>query len=150
MIDICCCLVASVLPRIRDTLRSEKVVIAGGSVLKALTGGENVRTGKLWGKTGDIDLFVYGMENEEASQLVRRIFLAIAVDNEAWVIVRTRGVINIHNGETKIQIVLRIYDSPAEILLGFDVDCSCCCFDGRLDSRPCLIVAFVVIVTGNH
>ncbi len=29
-----------------------------------------------------------------------------------------------------VQIVLRLYHSPAEILAGFDVDAPCCAFDG--------------------
>lgn len=29
------------------------------------------------------------------------------------------------------QVVLRLYDSPAEVLLGFDVDCACLGFDGE-------------------
>jgi hypothetical protein len=31
-----------------------------------------------------------------------------------------------------IQIVLRLYQSPAEILAGFDVDAPCCAYDGKL------------------
>ena len=30
-----------------------------------------------------------------------------------------------------IQVVLRLYTSPAEILAGFDVDAPCCAFDGE-------------------
>ena len=30
-----------------------------------------------------------------------------------------------------VQVVLRLYDSPAEVLLGFDVDCACVGFDGK-------------------
>ena len=33
--------------------------------------------------------------------------------------------------DLKVQIVLRLYDSPAEVLLGFDCDCCCCAYDGR-------------------
>lgn len=31
-----------------------------------------------------------------------------------------------------VQIVLRLYSSPAEILAGFDIDAPCCLFDGKL------------------
>ncbi|KAL3936308.1 MAG: hypothetical protein SGARI_002609 [Bacillariaceae sp.] len=44
----------------------------------------------------------------------------MALDNETWVIVRSRGVVNIHSSNVKIQIVLRLYSSPAEVLIGFD------------------------------
>jgi hypothetical protein len=30
-----------------------------------------------------------------------------------------------------IQIILRLYKSPAEVLLGFDIDCCCFAFDGK-------------------
>lgn len=30
-----------------------------------------------------------------------------------------------------VQIVLRLYTSPAEILAGFDVDAPCCAYDGE-------------------
>ena len=33
--------------------------------------------------------------------------------------------------DVKVQIVLRLYESPAEVLLGFDCDCCCCAYDGR-------------------
>lgn len=42
-----------------------------------------------------------------------------------------------------VQIVLRLYQSPAEILAGFDIDAPCCAYDGqRLPFPPsffCLI-----------
>lgn len=31
-----------------------------------------------------------------------------------------------------IQIILRLYKSPAEILAGFDIDCACFGYDGKL------------------
>lgn len=30
-----------------------------------------------------------------------------------------------------VQIVLRLYQSPAEILTGFDIDAACCGYDGE-------------------
>ena len=41
-----------------------------------------------------------------------------------------------------MQIVLRLYQSPAEVLAGFDVDAPCCAFDGeRVWANPRAIVA---------
>lgn len=41
-----------------------------------------------------------------------------------------------------IQIVLRLYRSPAEVLAGFDVDAPCCAYDGkRVWANPRAIVA---------
>lgn len=30
-----------------------------------------------------------------------------------------------------VQIVLRLYSSPAEIVAGFDIDACCACYDGK-------------------
>jgi hypothetical protein len=130
----------NVLHRIDQILVDEPVVIAGGSVLRALTASDKIRTGgdAMWGdKPSDIDIFLYAREAQDASRIARRIFYALAVDDERWVVLRSRGVVNIHNFgargsvETKIQLILRLYDSPTEVLLGFDVDCCLCAYDGR-------------------
>ena len=43
-----------------------------------------------------------------------------------------------------MQIVLRLYHSPAEILAGFDVDTACVAYDGtRVLANPRSIVAMV-------
>lgn len=128
----------NILHRIDPILVGEPVIIAGGSVLRALTSSNNIRTGgDLWGdKTSDIDVFLYTKDPEEANRISKRIFDALAMDNETWVVIRSRGVINIHrfrneSVDTKVQIVLRLYDSPTEVLAGFDVDCCLCAYDGR-------------------
>jgi len=143
-----------VLDRLELVLLEEKVVIAGGSVLEALTTSPEslIRTSEWWGKNkSDVDIFLYCDGPEEANRVAQRIFFALAVDDEQWVIMRSRGVITMHqwmdDGQKfpdlmveKVQIVLRLYDSPVEVLLGFDCDCCCCAYDGRrvLASPRCL------------
>ena len=98
-----------ILRRIGKILRTKNVIIGGGSVLRALTVCDFSRTAEsYWDQNSDIDLFIYGSSRQEANELVRRIFLALAVDDEKWVIMRCQGVINIHNSTTKIQIILRL------------------------------------------
>lgn len=126
----------NLLHRLNEVLLEEPIVIAGGSILRALTASKGVRTEGWWGKTSDIDLFLCCSDREEANRIARRIFYALAVDNEKWIILRCRGVVNIHKiiphyVETRVQVVLRLYDSLSEILVGFDVDCCCCAYDGR-------------------
>ena len=64
-------------------------------------------------------------------------FYARSVENERWVVIRSRRVINMHRfggrgaAETKVLIVLRLHESATEVLVGFDVDCSLCANDGR-------------------
>jgi len=43
-----------------------------------------------------------------------------------------------------VQIVLRLYSSPAEVLAGFDVDAPCCAYDGeRVWASPRAIIAMM-------
>jgi hypothetical protein len=128
----------NMLHRLDEVLRAEPIIVAGGAVLRALTRSDGIRTSKFWsgdkwsqGQKSDIDLFVYGVSKGEANRIVRRVFQALAVNQEIWAIVRAKGVVNMHSEEIKVQVVLRIYSSPTEVLIGFDVDCCCCCYDGR-------------------
>ncbi|KAI0255298.1 hypothetical protein BJV78DRAFT_1151713 [Lactifluus subvellereus] len=55
-------------------------------------------------------------------------------DSVPWDVtcVRTKHTVSIHSQYPyrSIQIVLRLYSSPAEVLAGFDVDAPCCAYDG--------------------
>ena len=43
-----------------------------------------------------------------------------------------------------VQIVLRLYSSPAEVLAGFDVDAPCCAYDGdRVWASPRAIISMM-------
>lgn len=87
-------------------------------------------------RLGSVDIFIWTDSRAEATRICRAIYFALALDDEIWLISRAKSVINLtrygrHDlGGATVQIVLRLYDSPAEILLGFDVDCACCGFDG--------------------
>ena len=138
----------NILQRLEPILLSEPILIAGGAVLHALTDGKGIRTGgegvwsrdELQSRKSDVDVFLHAQSPAEASRICHAIFLALAVDDELWVITRSAGVVNMihmpdHRGGVEdpltVQVVLRLYDSPAEVLLGFDIDCACCGFDGR-------------------
>lgn len=121
---------------------SANLFIAGGSVLRALTVGDtsaSTRTADRWTDGGDVDVFLHGLDAAAATSLAKRIARAVAVTHERWLITRSNGVLNLqrfelHDGQRstreKVQIVLRLYKSPAEILAGFDCDCICCGYDG--------------------
>ena len=135
----------NLLDRLQPILESEPVIIAGGSVLRALTAGEGMRRGKLVGKPGDIDMFICTQSPEEASRIAKRIFFAVAEEGERTVAIRSAGVISLERNRRlwtgggftgddanskMVDIVLRLYESPAEVLLGFDCDCCCVGYDG--------------------
>ena len=143
---------ANVLNRIAPILADGGLVIAGGAVTRALLSDQigrrsvtrNASDNSWTGGSGvqDIDLFVCTRRAEEATATAKRVYDALAVDGERWHVQRGKHVINFSRGimphawspmavvETTVQVVLRLYRSPAEVLLGFDVDVCCCAFDG--------------------
>eukprot|EP01117_Protostelium_nocturnum_P012678 TRINITY_DN4670_c0_g3_i4.p1 TRINITY_DN4670_c0_g3~~TRINITY_DN4670_c0_g3_i4.p1 ORF type:complete len:940 (-),score=234.76 TRINITY_DN4670_c0_g3_i4:49-2814(-) len=134
-------------------LNSPHVFVAGGAVLACMTG-RQLEEGYC---NSDIDLFIHGTSVAEANQLVIQIIRTIQsnnpekkeeepkVENQAnqskgdnekrikggMILVRSKQSVTISCGFPKrnIQIVLRIYKSPAEVLLGFDIDCCAVGFD---------------------
>lgn len=82
----------------------------------------------------DVDLFLYGLTEEEAVEKIKQIETKIrdAILQETTTI-RTKNAITIASQYPirHVQIVLRIYKSVSEILTGFDVDCSCAAYDGK-------------------
>ncbi|EED77701.1 predicted protein, partial [Postia placenta Mad-698-R] len=97
--------------------------------------------------TSDVDLFLYGLTEEEAEKKIQVIYEAVR-DSVPWDVtcVRSRHTVSIHSQYPyrAVQIVLRLYRSPAEILAGFDVDAPCCAYDGRrVWANPRAIVAMM-------
>lgn len=82
----------------------------------------------------DVDLFIYGLSEEEAIKKIIQIEQCIkdSILTEITT-VRTKNAITIVSQypTRHVQIVLRVYKSVAEILTGFDVDCSCVAYDGK-------------------
>jgi hypothetical protein len=107
-------------------LRQPDFVIAGGSVIGALTATP----------AGDVDIF-FTCSTEEAIGLLRVIFAAVqrahaAATGNRWaalLVTRSRAAVTIyrHTGNgaqlPPIQVVLGVFASIADLLLGFDVDC---------------------------
>lgn len=97
--------------------------------------------------TSDVDVFLYGLTPEQAEAKMHSIYEAVR-DSIPWDVtcIRTKHTVSIHSQYPyrAVQIVLRLYQSPAEILAGFDVDAPCCCFDGeRVYASPRSIVAMM-------
>ncbi|TPX15381.1 uncharacterized protein E0L32_004361 [Thyridium curvatum] len=82
----------------------------------------------------DVDLFLYGLSEEEAVEKIKQIESCIrdSILTETTT-VRTKHAITICSQypTRHIQIVLRIYKSISEILTGFDIDCSGAAYDGK-------------------
>ncbi|KAL0489973.1 hypothetical protein AKO1_009299 [Acrasis kona] len=85
-------------------------------------------------RSSDIDIFLYGLTEDEAEAKIEELFESFkSKANSSCAIIRTKHAISfIFDRCHHIQIILRIYKSPAEILIGFDVDSCCVGFDGKL------------------
>jgi hypothetical protein len=95
----------------------------------------------------DVDLFLYGLTEEQAIDKIKHIEDKIrnTILYETTTI-RTKNTITIASQypTRHVQIVLRIYRSVAEILTGFDVDCSCTAYDGhQVYASPRAIAAYI-------
>ncbi|KAJ8697585.1 hypothetical protein PTI98_004372 [Pleurotus ostreatus] len=135
----------------------DNVVAAGGSVLacvapvpdEAKTSKRNMRKWYHTEKypTSDVDLFLYGLTAEQAEVRINEIYEAVR-DSVPWDVtcVRTKHTVSIHSQYPyrSVQIVLRLYSSPAEILAGFDIDAPCVAYDGQtLWANPRSVIAMM-------
>ncbi|KAJ7476865.1 ankyrin repeat protein [Mycena galericulata] len=133
------------------------VVAAGGAVLACLTPlSDAAKASKRSIRkyyhstaypTSDVDLFLWGLTPEQAEVKITKIYEAVR-DSVPWDVtcVRTKHTVSIHSQYPyrSVQIVLRLYSSPAEILAGFDIDAPCCAYDGsRVYANPRAIIAMM-------
>jgi hypothetical protein len=118
--------------------------IAGGCVLGCLLPNYSATTLGGFGSS-DIDIFIYGLNESDARlrliELIKNIIsrrqcvareLNITIPDP--VIMHTKHTVTIlgtNGGFRPVQIILRLYRSPSEILLGFDIDCCCVGYDNE-------------------
>lgn len=104
----------------RITAISPNYFIAGGRIFSALFGTES----------NDIDIFLHSCNAKQAEQLLFEFYLGInkrldRIKNyNAMNITRTKNTVTFniitHNTSSDYQFVLRIYQTPSEVLHGFD------------------------------
>lgn len=120
------------------------VFAAGGAVLGCLAVSQEGYRGS------DVDLFIHGiLDEEQANQKLREIYDVIIRNTRGrGDVIRTHRAITILNpypyrhiqvrsSEDRSlllylpwQVILRLYRTPAEVLLGFDIDSCCVGYDG--------------------
>lgn len=129
------------------SLNWKNVFVAGGSILKCMMNPNGNTNGNQASPatTGDastvnfngsdIDLFLYDLTPEAANEKIKEIHAVVTRNSNGKPphIIRTRYAITILGDYPlrHIQIVLRLYKSPAEVLIGFDVDACTVGFDGE-------------------
>jgi hypothetical protein len=81
----------------------------------------------------DIDLFLYGLTEEQAFAKVTHIAAVLQQNGGVSRIVRTANAITFQRSwpQRHVQVILRMYDSPVDVRCSFDIDCCACGFDGR-------------------
>ncbi|KKK26957.1 hypothetical protein ARAM_004358 [Aspergillus rambellii] len=82
----------------------------------------------------DVDLFLYGLTEEQAIEKIKQIERCIkdSILTETSTIRTKHAITIVSQYPTRhVQIVLRLYKSISEVLTGFDVDCACAAYDGR-------------------
>jgi hypothetical protein len=99
----------------------------------------------------DVDLFIYGLDEEQALEKIRQIERSIkdSILHETTTI-RSKNAITIASQypTRHVQIVLRLYDSISQIITGFDVDCACAAYTGdQVYAAPRAIAAFVSVLS---
>lgn len=105
------------------------VLAAGGKVLGTLCMAENVAE-------ADVDLYIYGLNAEQANQKVRHIYQIwsdnLPVDTpEKWVVKNPKTINFLASYPyCRVQIVLKLVSSPTDALLNFDLDVCAVGFDG--------------------
>ena len=109
------------------------VFAAGGAPLSCVIPHEEVTRSF---ESSDIDLFIYGCKtDEEANQKARHVYSVVKQNSggKRDHLVRTKRTITILGDYPMrhIQIILRLYRNPAEVLLGFDLDSCGIGFDGE-------------------
>ncbi|EFE42592.1 ankyrin repeat protein [Trichophyton verrucosum HKI 0517] len=95
----------------------------------------------------DVDLFIYGLNEEQTIEKIKQIEQKIK-DSILYetTSIRTKNTITIVSQypTRHVQVVLRIYKSLAEVITGFDVDCSCVAYDGKnVYAAPRAIAALI-------
>lgn len=111
--------------------------IAGGSMFTLLTGYHGSRGDKAEDIVNDIDVFIITKDQERADQAVKRLLTRVynteIVDESVRsLLLQTENSITVQSAEgMRIQIILRLYNSVAQVLAGFDLDSASIGFDGH-------------------
>ncbi|KAJ2917238.1 hypothetical protein MD484_g3165, partial [Candolleomyces efflorescens] len=128
----------------------DNIVVAGGCVTACLS--PTYQAGhrpSQWSKYihSDVDIFLYGLNPEQAEAKMNEIFEAIeAVSCNPPVCVRTKHAVTVYSEFPcrPVQVVLRLYRSLSEVLTGFDIDACCFGFDGQqVWASPRAIIAMM-------
>jgi len=117
------------------------MVVAGGSVLRCLLNKKYFPMEEEQYKNSDIDIFLTtkGLDitniKQELNNVILRVLKQLApVYGNDFLLSMSGEALSILPGNDKlpkIQIILRLYDDPVNVISFFDVDCCCWAYDGK-------------------
>ena len=114
------------------------VIVAGGCASNSINGKVAVPR-KDASRVSDVDLFIYGLSEEEARIKITELLTDIGnatrdkFGGTTYILKNeyTITLVSSNNKEIKIQIILRLYKCIYEVLAGFDVDSCAVAYDGH-------------------
>ena len=112
------------------------IFVAGGMALTTLLHTDPSKDDDRAVRDPDIDLYIYGLGPEDANRKVEEVHDTWArnlpANAQARLIVKNAKTINFLSSypHRRIQIVLKLLSSPADVLLNFDLDACAIGFDG--------------------
>ncbi|KAI9876534.1 MAG: hypothetical protein M1830_006297 [Pleopsidium flavum] len=113
------------------------VFIAGGIALTTLLHADRSVDDRTEVKESDIDVYIYGLGPKEANDKVKHIYEVwssnLPADNKQRMVVKNSKTINFlaDYPNRRIQIVLKLIQSPTHVLLNFDLDACALGFNGK-------------------
>lgn len=124
----------------------KNVVAAGGAVLRAIRADAPGVDAHMDNHGADVDLFLWGLTQKQAEAKIKAIHDYLLesrrrADPHCEVrILRTDRALTILSRwpQPHVQIILRLYRIPAEVPIGFDIDCCAAMYDGdrvRVEKR---------------
>ncbi|RPB01905.1 hypothetical protein L873DRAFT_1802733 [Choiromyces venosus 120613-1] len=110
------------------------IIIAGGMVLATMQCLSEEDDTKFIGS--DIDLWIYGLNPEEANKKIREIYNVwwrnLGPERKIYLMKNAKTLTLMSNyPERRIQIILKMAKSETEVLLGFDLDPCAMCWNGK-------------------
>ena len=117
-------------------LNWNNIFLAGGMALTALMHSDESKDTSSHIQDSDLDIFLYGLDAEQANQKVDEIYNVwknnLPASNQNTLVVKNFKTINFipDYPNRRIQVVLKLFKSPTQVFLGFDLDACAIGFDG--------------------
>ena len=115
----------------------KNVFVAGGIVLTTCLHTDKSRDGDKLVKDSDIDVYIYDLDAEGANKKIEEIYTVwssnLPPTNRQKLVVKNARTINFlaDYPNRRVQIILKLLQSPTQVLLNFDLDVCAIGFDGK-------------------